>query len=67
MITVVFNDNEVSVSKNVSLQALIIELDASDLYSAIAINKKFVARSNYESTLLYQGDIIQQVTPMQGG
>jgi|APSaa5957512535_1039671.scaffolds.fasta_scaffold169902_2 thiamine biosynthesis protein ThiS len=67
MITVTFNDNEVDVSKNTSLQVLILKLGANNLYSAIAINKAFVARSNYENTLLYHGDIIQQVTPMQGG
>ena len=67
MITVIFNDNKVNVSKDTNLKTLIIKLDTSNLYSAIAINKKFVARSNYENTLLYHGDIIQQITPMQGG
>ena len=34
---------------------------------AIAINEHFVPKSNYENTVISEGDCIEILSPMQGG
>lgn len=49
------------------LSALIKEQVSNDIPFAIAINEHFVAKSQYPTTPLKDGDRIEILSPMQGG
>lgn len=67
VINIQFNDNEVLVKKNNSLSE-ILELNGyvNGCYS-IALNYHFVPRIYYSTTFLSEGDVVDIITPMQGG
>ena len=50
-----------------TIAALVEELNYANKTVAIALNESFVPKSNYEQTVISEGDHIEIVAPMQGG
>lgn len=67
MISVMFNDEIIKIENNFSLLSVLIERGFSQSYYAVALNRSFIPRSLHSETLLKEGDVIQIVSPMQGG
>ena len=67
MMTVTWNDSEIQLEQPCTLLEFIQKyINVSGCY-AIAINRQFVAKNNYEKTQLSDRDHITMITPMQGG
>ncbi len=56
-----------SFSASFSLLQLFKELKLADLRFAVAINREVIPRSEYESTLLKEGDEVEIVQAVGGG
>ena len=54
-------------ANELTVQALLKDLGYSTEKIEIACNEDFIPRSDYDSTTLRDGDLIDIVTPMQGG
>ena len=50
-----------------SPRELLTELEFEGGFFAIAINRKVVPRERWDELLLHEGDVIEIVTPRQGG
>jgi len=67
MITIQFNDENMMLENDYCLTtALAMRGPKNDCY-AVAINRQFIPRSNYENTILNEGDVVEIISPMQGG
>ncbi|OGT35377.1 MAG: thiamine biosynthesis protein ThiS [Gammaproteobacteria bacterium RIFCSPHIGHO2_12_FULL_37_14] len=64
--SVKFN-NEIIELNNNSLLKVLIERGYHQAYYAVAVNQSFIPRALHEQTLLQQGDVIEIISPMQGG
>ncbi len=67
MVTIQFNAQFISVPKDSSLSELLIQQQLVDTYFAVAVNQQWVPRSTYSEKILKAGDVINIITPMQGG
>lgn len=67
MMTLFFNSELVEMTKNLSLIELLILKKYTNDYCAIALNRKFIPRAHYATTILKENDVIEIITPMQGG
>lgn len=66
-IKVFFADKELEVNKSEILQTVIASLTKENKTFAIAVNGKFVAKSEYATFVLKAQDRIDIIIPMQGG
>lgn len=67
MIQIYFNQEKIMIGEITTLvEVLNQRMDEHSLF-AIAINRRFIARGYYASTLLQEGDLIEIISPMQGG
>jgi sulfur carrier protein len=67
MITVSLNQESIQIEVNQFLIDLIkAKLNVADCF-AVMVNKKFIPCTNYATTPLSDGDIIDIIVPMQGG
>ena len=66
MITIFLNNQEILTKENTLLSFL---KERSDIKPccAIAVNSNFIPRAEYATTFLRQHDVIDIVSPMQGG
>lgn len=68
MINIIFNNNATRVNSSDSLNELLTAQGyQATNYFAIVINSQFLARRNYATTLLKEGDVVEIIMPMQGG
>lgn len=67
MVTIQFNDQFITIPKDSSLSQLLIQQQYVDTYFAVAVNQELVPRSTYTEKILKAGDVINIITPMQGG
>ena len=67
MINIAFNGAACQIKKSISLAEFLSRQQLNLEYSAVAINRAFVARSEYPNIILDEGDQVECVTPMQGG
>ncbi len=67
MIQVHFNDQLIFLDDNYSLAEFLIQKNYTKDYFAVVVNRNFIARSQYAATLLKNEDIIELISPMQGG
>lgn len=67
MITVSVNDEEKKIADQTCLSEALIAWGYAEGLFAVAINKTFVPRSQYEKTLLAAHYLIDIVAPIQGG
>ena len=54
-------------STEVSLTQAIAAWEYTESNFAVAVNQQFVPHSNYDKTVLKDGDHIEVIAPMQGG
>lgn len=66
MMKIRFNDAEMLIKEQSSLQQVVESQNKPDHY-AVAVNRRFIPRANYAATHLQDGDVIEIITPMQGG
>jgi thiamine biosynthesis protein ThiS len=67
LITVLWDDAQVTLEKNSSLLIALQKQAYHEHHFAIMLNQNFIPRPLYESTFLNDGDIIKIIRPMQGG
>lgn len=67
MITVSLHNKIFELNAETSLTTALPLMNIEVDMAAIAINKIFIPRSQYKTTVLQQGDQLEIVTPMQGG
>ncbi|MGN7618731.1 MAG: sulfur carrier protein ThiS [Ehrlichia sp.] len=68
MITLIINGKAMSFEAELALNEILCMCGYNtDLPFAVAVNKNLVLRSQYSSTYLNNGDVIDVVYPMQGG
>jgi sulfur carrier protein len=67
MLEITFNNIQVKLSSVTTLQEFLTANGYHDHYFAVAINRIFISKTNYQHTLLQSGDIVDIITPMQGG
>ncbi|RDI42561.1 sulfur carrier protein ThiS [Aquicella lusitana] len=67
MINVQLNAQAITVESNLSLAALLHAQGYQETYFAVALNRRFVSRSEHAITFLQEGDQIEIIFPMQGG
>jgi len=67
MISIFFNGEEIKIPKNKSLTDLLIDKNCKIEYCAIALNRQFIPRVQHAVTFLKDNDVIEMITPMQGG
>ncbi len=66
MISIVFNGEQRTV-ESASLAACLDEIRPDRRPCAVAVNRSFVPRSDYATTVLKDGDQIELLVPMRGG
>jgi sulfur carrier protein len=67
MIIIKFNDQSITLRSAIYLnEFLMLHAEKNSIY-AVSLNRKFIAKSNYSSILLHEGDHIELISPMQGG
>lgn len=67
MISIKINKRNITIDDRCSLSSIIEKYQLDTSYSAIIINSSFIPKSQYNDTLVNNGDEISQITPMQGG
>lgn len=67
MMQIYFNQEKVTLEKNMTLSDVLYQYGYAQQTFAVAINQRFVARENYASIALNEGDSIDIILPMQGG
>lgn len=67
MITITLCDKVVTMSESMSLFDMLCSHGYNAGHFAIAINRQFVPRSQYSHVVLKEGDVIDVISPMQGG
>lgn len=67
MINICFNGETIRIPKSQSLLELLTETGCKHDYSAVALNRQFVPRIQHAITFLNENDIVEIITPMQGG
>ncbi|WKE65715.1 sulfur carrier protein ThiS [Gallaecimonas kandeliae] len=60
------NGKQRTLAAGTSLQAALDEIQARPPF-AVAVNGRFVPRSQYDATPLKEGDSIEVLSPMEGG
>ena len=64
---ILLNDNEQIIDEATALSTLVKTHGSDEGAFAVAINDTFIPRSDYESTILNDGDRVELLIPMQGG
>ena len=67
MITIQFNNQKKSIAENSSLDAILNSEKINASNFAIAINNIFISKIKHTTTFLKENDIVDIITPMQGG
>ncbi len=67
MITLRLNNTEMTLPNETTLETLLNNHGYANKGFAVAINKRFIPKTNYPTTQLQQNDIVEIITPMQGG
>lgn len=67
MITIRLNEQCCVLEKQLNVSDLLEDEGFSMVYCAVALNKQFIPRTEYEVTFLKEGDCVDVVSPMEGG
>ena len=60
------NDTPTQIDSNVTLTDILAKYTQNGPF-AVALNAAFVPKEHYHETILKEGDMLEIVTPMQGG
>ena len=64
---ILLNDNEQPIEDATTLSSLVKTHGNDESAFAVAVNDTFIPRSDYEATVLREGDRVELLVPMQGG
>ena len=64
---ILLNDNEQLIDEATVLSSLVKTHGNDEGAFAVAVNDTFIPRSDYEATVLREGDRVELLVPMQGG
>ena len=64
---ILLNDNKQPIDKATTVSSLVKTHGSNDGGFAVAVNDTFIPRSDYENTILNDGDRVELLIPMQGG
>ena len=67
MISITFNNQTIYFENSPTLNDFLILQGFNQPYFAITINQHLISRASYANTILNEGDLIEMITPMQGG
>lgn len=67
MITIHLNDNPITVETPMNLRNFLLHHASDESGYAVALNRRFIAKSDYDNILLQNADKIELVRAMQGG
>jgi sulfur carrier protein len=67
MITIRLNEQPCVLERERTLIEVLQKEGFTTHYFAVALNKKFIPRTEYENIFLKDGDCVDVVSPMQGG
>lgn len=67
MISVSLNGQAQQINEDMALNDAVAHWGYAEQPFAVAINDTFIARNQYQETLIKEGDRIDVVSPMQGG
>jgi len=67
MISICFNGETNQILENQSLLELLTTMGSRNDYCAVAVNRQFVPRIQHPITYLKENDVVEIITPMQGG
>ena len=67
MKSIMLMDKKIVIAENESLDQVLSSNGYTGTYFAVAINRQFIPRIRYMTTLLMDGDHIDIISPMQGG
>lgn len=67
MISILFNGKTIRILENQSLLELLTTTESINDYCAVALNRQFVPRIQHPITYLKENDVVEIITPMQGG
>ncbi len=67
MLTVVINGQPQTLASVISVATLLDHFGYEQPFVAVAINRKFVGRSEFQATPVHDGDDIEILAPMSGG
>ena len=67
MIRITLNNEIMELDDDRSLLAVLTKRGFDQAYYAAAVNRHFIPRSLHGETLLKEGDVIEIISPMQGG
>ena len=64
---ITLNNKMIEFVEPCSLQVMLEKNEHLNTYAAVAVNRKFIPRQWYETTILQDGDCVDVVEPMVGG
>lgn len=67
MITIQFNNENMTLESDYLLKTLLAKQGLKNDCYAVAVNRQFIPRAYYENTILKEGDVVEIISPMQGG
>jgi sulfur carrier protein len=67
MIDIVVNGEKQTVTEDINIKEMIVELDYRTEGFAVALNGTFVALKAYETTTIKANDSVEILSPVQGG
>jgi thiamine biosynthesis protein ThiS len=67
MITIRLNERCCVLEKQQNVTDLLGGEGFSAVYCAVALNKQFIPRAEYDITFIKEGDCVDVVSPMEGG
>ena len=67
MPNVIVNDKPISIADDCSLKKILEQLQYSQGFYAVAVNKTVISQSQYAQTILHEGDCVEVLAPMVGG
>ncbi len=67
MLKIILNQNEILLEHKISLNEILQLYYPSISHYSIAINQRFIPRDRYTEIHLKDGDVVDIISPMQGG
>lgn len=67
MLTIIINGKETRCARHLPINDLLYDLDIDKKTVAVAINREFVARSQWATRIIQENDRIEILSPVQGG
>ncbi len=67
MIKIIVNDEEKNLSDNASIETLLKEMDLDRKTMVVVVNDEIIEHTQYENTILHEGDRVELVRIVGGG